>query len=193
MNWIQALDQNLSNWQAAFNEAKPQEWYFTGESGEWSANTCLDHIITSNETYFQILEAVLKGTYNGGFWTKLKFMAKPMGRMLKKSIDPANQKKNKTFKVFEPTGKAKGEDLIQKLAENHERLKPLIQKVLNKKLEGTIIASPASNMVVYSLEDAFSIIVLHEQRHLFQAKTSIQTFRLMMALMGNFGKKIISE
>lgn len=185
MNWIQQLDQNLEKWQKAFQEAKPQEWNFTGEDGEWSANTCLDHIITSNATYFPILEAVLNGTYKGGFWTKLKFLAKPMGKMLIKAIDPANKKKNRTFKVFEPQSKAKGEELIKQLAENHSRLKPLIQQVLSKGLEDTIIASPASNKVVYPLKDAFTIIVLHEGRHLNQAQTSITTFRMMMALFGD--------
>jgi hypothetical protein len=34
----------------------------------------------------------------------------------------------------------------------------------------TVIASPASKMIVYTLDTAFDIIVTHERRHLEQAR-----------------------
>jgi hypothetical protein len=33
-----------------------------------------------------------------------------------------------------------------------------------------VIASPANPMIVYSLEQALNIIVVHEKRHILQAK-----------------------
>ena len=40
-----------------------------------------------------------------------------------------------------------------------------------------IIASPANDKIVYSLDDAFDVILLHEQRHFIQSKA-------VLALLG---------
>jgi hypothetical protein len=78
--------------------------------------------------------------------------------------------KVKTFPIWEPAN-FKEEGSILELFEKHQQaLRNL--RIDNEDLiqRKQIIASPANNNIVYSLDDAFDVILLHEQRHFIQSK-----------------------
>ncbi len=53
---------------------------------------------------------------------------------------------------------------------HQSNLKELIESSKDLVEAGVVISSPANKNIVYKLEKAFDIIIIHEQRHLEQAK-----------------------
>jgi hypothetical protein len=60
--------------------------------------------------------------------------------------------------------------VIQAFVRHQEQLKQQISGLEQCIASRSVIASPANPMIVYSLEQALNIIVVHEKRHILQAK-----------------------
>src|SRR5687768_3477918 len=69
----------------------------------WSVAQCFDHLITSNKGYLPIIDDVLKGQKKSSIWQKLPFFPGLWGKMLIKSLDPAQTRKMKAPKRFQPS------------------------------------------------------------------------------------------
>lgn len=58
----------------------------------WSVAQCFDHLITSNQGYFPIIEEVLAGKKRT-LWQSMPFLPALAGRLLIKSLDPSSTRK----------------------------------------------------------------------------------------------------
>ena len=150
-----SFDERQLNW-------KPSE-------DRWSVGQCLDHLITSNEVYFPILEGVVAGTYRPSGWSKLPLAADFFGRMLKKAVHPDSVKKNKTFPVFEPSQSGIPATIVEDFCGDQEKLKVLIEKLDDDEMLASKVSSPVSNFITLRTGDALEVLVLHERRHFNQA------------------------
>jgi hypothetical protein len=88
---------------------------------------------------------------------------------LKKATLPNPTQKTKTFEVFEPSKSEIPSDIARVFLNENERFKDLIRNLDKLNLEKTMMSSPVSNMIVYSLKDALIILANHEERHFNQA------------------------
>jgi hypothetical protein len=89
--------------------------------------------------------------------------------MIIAGVQADRKKKMKTFAVWQPAHFKSSENLIETFVKHQESLKKLISDSEDLLLQNAIIASPANKNIVYSLADAFEIIVTHEERHVNQA------------------------
>jgi DinB family protein len=69
----------------------------------WSVAQCFAHLIESNKGYLPIIESVRRGTKKTRFRERLPMLPGLAGRLLIKSLDPANTRKMKAPKAFEPS------------------------------------------------------------------------------------------
>jgi DinB family protein len=69
----------------------------------WSVAQCFVHLIESNKGYLPIIESVRRGTKKTRFRERLPMLPGLAGRLLIKSLDPANTRKMKAPKAFEPS------------------------------------------------------------------------------------------
>jgi hypothetical protein len=136
----------------------------------WSVAQCFDHLITSNSGYVAVLDDVLKGQKRSSIWQKLPFLPSLWGKILIKSLDPAQTRKMKAPKRFEPAQSDISGSIINEFAAQQEKLIEKIKASAHLDLERTVITSPAASFVTYSLMDAYRIIVVHERRHFQQAQ-----------------------
>lgn len=136
----------------------------------WSMAQILDHLIVINNTYEPILQSLHQGTFRPPFHAKIPFIVSFFGNLILKGVRPENKKKTKTFPMWEPSKTEIPENIWELFSKHQELLKSWIAESQDLIKKGVVIHSPASKIIVYTLEKAFDIIVAHEERHLEQAR-----------------------
>jgi len=169
--WVNQLDQLTEAVISNFGLLRHEDLYFKPDANRWSIAENLAHIIVVNRTYFPVIEQIRNNTYKVPFIGKIPFLPKLFGSVLIEYVKPEKEEaKVKTFPIWEPAN-FKEEGSILELFEKHQQaLRNL--RIDNEDLiqRKQIIASPANQNIVYSLDDAFDVILLHEQRHFIQSK-----------------------
>jgi hypothetical protein len=169
--WVNQLDQLTEAVISNFGLLRHEDLYFKPDANRWSIAENLAHIIVVNRTYFPVIEQIRNNTYKVPFIGKIPFLPKLFGSVLIEYVKPEKEEaKVKTFPIWEPAN-FKEEGSILELFEKHQQaLRNL--RIDNEDLiqRKQIIASPANQNIVYSLNDAFDVILLHEQRHFIQSK-----------------------
>jgi hypothetical protein len=142
----------------------------------WSVAQCFDHLITTHNLYVPVLHRLRSGNAPASFWERHSPLSGFFGRFLIKSLDPDNQKKMKAPSKAAPSASAIDAGII-------ERYRAHVSEIidcLNALPPGidpatTIITSPLASVVTYSLDDSFTILVVHGRRHFGQAERVTQT------------------
>ncbi len=164
------LDQVTESIKNEFGKLSGEDLNKKPSPEEWSIAQNIDHLIVINETYYPIFKQLHEGTFQLPFIGKLGFYVKWMGNFILKAVEPTRVKKMKTQSIWEPSTSEIDASIIQKFEAHQEQLKKHIQSCSRFIEEGVVIYSPASKAIVYTLEQAFNIIVTHEKRHLNQAR-----------------------
>ncbi|MEO1518516.1 MAG: DinB family protein [Bacteroidota bacterium] len=152
----------------------PEQFNWKPAPDSWSAGQCVDHLKTTLAQYEPIFAALLEDRKPSNFWEKVPFLPGMWGGMLKSFTQPDIKRKIKTVPVFEPT---KSEVLLSVIDAFIERQQGLFNSM--RQLDGldhakTIVTSPASQFITYSLKDAFAILCMHPERHLNQARNVLK-------------------
>ena len=151
----------------------------------WSVGECLEHLITANSRYFPMVEGILAGRYSKPLLGRIPGYPGMCGRMLINAVSPQTARKVKTMAVFEPTRSTVDADEVARFSEHQDGLVELIRKSERLDLHKTIVASPATSVIVYSLLDAWRLIAAHEVRHLGQARNVAATRGFSAASSGS--------
>lgn len=142
---------------------------------EWSVGQCLDHLITTDEQYFPIFEQAAQGTLRGNVWQKLPLLPGFFATMLYTFVHPETARPVPAPPIFRPSSSAIAPDVIERFLAHQQRMKGLMQASQDKLIDTLIISSPVAVWMVYSLGDAFRILVVHQYLHLVQAEGVKQT------------------
>lgn len=135
----------------------------------WSIAQCLDHIITTNKTYFAQIEEIISGKKKYRLYERLPLLPALFGKLLIKTVSPDAARKTKTFKVFYPSSSSLPGSIVNDFVSHNNTLIKLMERTYTINTEKEIITSPVSSSIIYSLKDTFIILTLHEERHLNQA------------------------
>jgi hypothetical protein len=168
--WINTIDKVTEAFKREFGALGVKELNWKPNAASWSIAQNIDHLIVINNTYFSIITSLHNGTYKAPWMAKMNFMVNFLGKMVLNAVQPDRRRKSKTFPVWEPATSDLPANLPDKFEEHQTELKRVIEGSRDLLANNTVIASPASNKIVYKLETAFDIIVAHEQRHLEQAR-----------------------
>lgn len=163
---------------AAFGGLSAEQLNWKPAEKSWSVAQCLDHLITTHSLYFPLFERLENGTGRPSFWEKYSPLSGFFGRFLVKSLSPENQKKIKTTSKAQPSVSEIDGGIVQRYCEHQdqliEHLRRFPEDIDPKKLT---VTSPLAGFVTYSLDDTFTILVVHGQRHFGQAKRVMETDR----------------
>jgi uncharacterized damage-inducible protein DinB len=168
-NWLQRIDQQTDRVNTFFGKLTDEQLYRKPGEKIWSVAENLQHLIVINNSYFPAIEIIRAGKQKLGFLSKFAFIRKFFGKMIIAGVQADRKKKMKTFAVWQPAHFKSSENLIETFVKHQESIKKLISDSEDLLLKNAIIASPANKNIVYSLADAFEIIVTHEERHVNQA------------------------
>jgi len=164
-NWTHQLDQVSNDYKRVVQSLSGKEINWKPGPDQWSIGQVLEHLIIINRSYFPLLNQLHQGTYETPFLSKIGFLTNWIGNMILKGVEPTRKKKISTFTIWEPAQSAIDPNILNQFLDQQEVLKREIEKSLPLLEKRAVIASPANQNIIYTLEKAFDIIVTHEQRH----------------------------
>jgi DinB superfamily len=137
---------------------------------QWSVGQCFEHLIKTNQSFFPTLERLARGERKSGTWERLSPFSGFFGKMVLKSLAPESVRKFKAPRGLLPSSSDVDAAVIEQFAAHQGELAGLMKATGNLDLKRTVVTSPISGFVTYSLLDAFRIVVMHERRHFAQAR-----------------------
>jgi hypothetical protein len=137
---------------------------------EWSIGQCLDHIITTDEQYSATIEQAVQGTLPRTFWQRLPLLPQLVGTLLYRSMHPETTRPISAPRIFRPSSSTIGTEVYERFQAHQEHLIGLLRASQDIPIDNCIISSPVAASMVYSLGDAFRVIVVHQYLHLMQAE-----------------------
>jgi hypothetical protein len=161
--------------QESFENLAAQQLNWKPGQAQWSIAQCFDHLLTANGAYFPIFEKVLSGEKKNTFWENLPWLPSVWGKLVLKAVSPENTSKRKNPKIFNPSSSSIDDDVIRRFVDQQNDILRYMKSTDNMDPEKIRISSPVSNLITYSLMDAYRIIVAHEKRHFRQALRVMET------------------
>ena len=157
-----------------FGDLSAEQLNWKPNENAWSIAQCLEHLIVTNDLYFENIQKVTDGTHRNNIFSKIPFATDIISFGMKKILSPDWKGKMKTFKMFEPSFSEVSEDILERFGENQNKFITLMEATKDLEIRKIKIAEPIGSAVNLRLIDAFEILVVHEQRHFNQAKRVLE-------------------
>jgi uncharacterized damage-inducible protein DinB len=155
----------------SFGSFNAQQLNWKPADKSWSVAQCFDHLITTHSLYFTEFERLTCSDAANNLWEKISPLSGFFGRFLIKGLDPKNQKPMKTTSKAEPSSSEISGDIIDRYVEHQGKMIAALKNIsADIDPSKRIITSPLLGLVTYTLNDAYTVLVVHSQRHLGQAK-----------------------
>lgn len=168
---VQRLDQINEAVREDFQPLDHAELNWKPNAESWSIAQCLEHVIRSNEPYFDKFEGAVKGTLRANLYERIPVLPGLWGRFVLNAVSPETRRKLRAPKLSTPSQSTLPADIVERFLSENRKLASAIQSLNNVDLDRIIITSPLASFVVYSLRHAVLILVAHEERHLLQAQS----------------------
>jgi len=159
---------------AGFSDLTAQQLNWKPSADQWCVGQCFDHLVTANDAFSPIFEKVLSGEKKNTFWESLPWLPAFWGKMLIKAVAPESTRKLKAPKLFHPSSSSVDEAIIRRFIDQQNQVITYLKASEDLDLEKIKISSPVTNLITYSLMDAYRIIITHEKRHLLQARRVLE-------------------
>ena len=172
---ISAANAIIDEARAGFGRLTAQQLNWKPDAEQWSIAQCFDHLLTANGSYFPTFEKVLSGEKENTFWESLPLLPGLWGKIVIKAVDPESKRKVKAPGVFRPSSSSVDEAIVRRFIDQQNQVIRYMEATKDLDVERIIISSPVTNLVTYSLMDAYRIIINHEKRHLLQARRVSET------------------
>ncbi|MFN9778124.1 MAG: DinB family protein [Candidatus Kapaibacterium sp.] len=175
--WIESLRDVRARIETMAAASTAAERATRPDAKSWSFDQVVEHIISVNTSLMTTVRAVQAGTYKAGIMSHFPRVARILGSLILRSVQPQTQSKIKTVPGWEPRSSGPRDDMTAMFVRHQEELCTMIESVRNLPLHNIIISSPENSAIVYTLHTAVQIIVAHEQRHCNQAERTLAMVR----------------
>ncbi len=166
----QDVEEVLRASEALFASLTPRQLTWRPGRRKWSILQCFDHLLVTNGMYMERLyEAIQKGKVSHAEAIS-PFKPTWFGKKFIDSMRPDSKFRVKTFRIFRPADKPDDLGVKSKFIEQQKALLDLIKLADHCDLNKARLSSPANRLIRFSVGEALTILVVHEQRHLLQAQ-----------------------
>lgn len=131
----------------------------------WSIAEVLDHLRVAGEQYYGRLAQAIERSRASGAPKNADFRPSLVGRMFIKLAGPESKTKVKAPKIFLPRAQFDESTVLEELIEQQQQLATLIQDADSCSLNKTKFASPATRLVRFTVGDALTLLIRHQERH----------------------------
>ena len=91
---------------ATFGKLSADQVNWKPSPESWSVGQCLDHLITTNRSYYKAFDEVINGSKVTQFMERLPILPGLFGNLLIKSLDPEATRKMKAPPAFQASSSA---------------------------------------------------------------------------------------
>lgn len=136
----------------------------------WSVAECIDHVRSTNAAYRPNLARAIEAAKRNGSSGE-PYRAGRIARWFHAQIDPDRSKRKvRGPGVFRPTMHPSDPAILQRFLEEQGEVERMLDAAHGVDLNRTKLFSPATKLLRLSIGEALETIVLHERRHLRQAR-----------------------
>src|SRR5215218_9017295 len=139
----------------------------------WSIGQCLDHLIKSNEGFYDEFDKLAAGTRKNSLWEKFSPLSSLAGSFLIKSLK-ADDKKVKTIPKMTPPSEIEA-GIVETFIQHQNQLAGKVTASSGADWQKTVVTSPFFGLMTYTLDAGLQSIVEHEKRHIRQAKRVLES------------------
>ncbi len=170
LDWQARLQNVTKAFMVEYGSLTEKDLNWKPSESVWSIAQVMEHIITTNQSYFPIFDLVGKNKFSTPLMGKIPLIPSFMGKMILSYVQPDMKKKSKTMPIWEPSYSVISVEIFGRFQSHQEEFIQWILALEGYLEKNLIIHSPASKNIVYSLDDGIEIMVTHEERHLNQAR-----------------------
>jgi hypothetical protein len=140
----------------------------------WSVGQCFEHLIKSNELFYDELDKIASGTRKNSFLENYSPLSRFFGNLLISSLKKDERKfKAPTLKIVPPS--EIDQNIVEIFAAHQSELIGKIRRTESADWRKIKVTSPFMKLITYRLSDGYQVIVEHERRHFRQAERVTQT------------------
>ncbi len=135
----------------------------------WSVGQCFEHLIKTNELFYDELDKIASGTRRNSFLENYSPLSSFFGNLLVNSLrKDARKFKAPTQKIVPPSEIEV--NIVEIFAAHQAELIGRIRRTETADWQKTKITSPFMKLMTYRLADGYQVVVEHEKRHVRQAE-----------------------
>ena len=140
----------------------------------WSVGQCLEHIIKTNEQFYDEFNSLAAGKRRNTFWQNNSPFSGAFGRFLIKAVSEDSKKSKAPSKAIVPPSDI-SDDIVGRFTEHVSGVNEMVERCADADLRKTVVSSPFLSVMTYRLDDAYTVLVEHTKRHIRQAKRVMAT------------------
>lgn len=134
----------------------------------WSILECLEHLNRYSRFYLPHFEQAVANASAPALPQPVRYSW--MGKKSLDLVNPSNVKKHKTLKHMNPHNSQLSASVLNEFLQHQDALLQLLQRAAKADLNKKTIPVEFFRLLKMRTAEAFEFIVLHEQRHVLQAK-----------------------
>ncbi|MCA9728131.1 MAG: DinB family protein [Candidatus Eisenbacteria bacterium] len=174
--WQQDLEEVARTISELWNGLTEEQRRWKANPKSWSVAECIEHLRTTNAAYRPRLERALADARETGRTASKPYAPGRIARWFHAQIDPARSKRALPApKVFQPSRDATDPAVLSGFHEEQDALLRLLRDCAGLDLNRARLSSPATGLLRLSVGEAFETLILHEQRHLRQARRVLES------------------
>lgn len=154
-----------------------EEWRRRPEEGSWSAAECVAHLNITSIACLPSIDEGLAEARTLGRATGGRMRRDPMGWLLWKGSHPNPRMKIKTGAGFVPAGGSPRDELIAEFDRLQEEQLAALRSADGLPIDRVKVRSVFVDRIRYSLFSLFTILSIHQHRHLAQAERAVASAR----------------
>jgi hypothetical protein len=159
--------------QKTFGDLSAEQVNWRPSETGWSVGQCFEHLIKSNELFFDKLDEIADGKHKHSFLESFSPLSGVFGNLLINSLKKDSRKfKAPTQKIVPPS--EIDANIIEIFAAHQAELAEKIKRTETADWKKTKVTSPFFSIATYTLSDGYTVIVEHEKRHFRQAGRVLQ-------------------
>lgn len=133
----------------------------------WGVADCFEHLVTADAQYFPRLRAAIDGA-SPALAGERVYSPGLFARWFIRSVGPGGKMKLPAPKRFQPP--PPGPDAPERFLAGQRRVAGFLEEARGIDLQSARLASPVSPLVRFTVGEALTLIVAHQERHLEQAQ-----------------------
>jgi len=133
----------------------------------WGVGQCIEHLVITGTLYNERIAAAIKPAQQKGERKPGSWRPSVAGKLLIGAVRPGSRKVP-AAKVFK-SGPAPRPNVVGAFVDVQKDLRRLMNESREIDLSKTKLTSPASRLIRLNLGDAFTVLVVHAERHIQQA------------------------
>ena len=168
-NVASELEAVSANAQTTFGGLSDEQVNWKPSATGWSVGQCFEHLIKSNELFFDELDKIASGVRQNSFLEKYSPLSSFFGNLLINSLKKDSRKFKAPTQKIVPPSKIDA-NIIEIFAAHQSELIGKIRRTESADWRKIKVTSPFMRFVTYKLSDGYQVIVEHEKRHVRQAE-----------------------